>query len=445
MFNGYLDCHTSIPSSSAERCFDTPRLLLRQHCRRRGRQRSSGTLSSLPFRQQGKWSWPVLFYDGIDHRAEADQSSKVIFHWRTLCQHVPQKSVLYPPRNGERYPPPMHIQLRSDERLPRGIRLSVHSELSRDASTEAHSSFETCRAEVAQSRKRPPSNDSQEPSNKYPCLGKDLKRPYQLLEASCSQSPNALQDRINDHAPDIHVEAFTEYDNGVPTEACPLTEQACDMHSSTLSLWPKDRDSCWPTDAPRMLLAIRFAEDIPRRDMCPDLFVDWLQTISKDIAHVIVEAGFICDSTLLLVSMPVSLWTYLPHDPAIIPLGRVQSSNLVLPKSEGSAQVIAEEETPPAFPAEDDVKAREQAAVPNQPAVDPPHNKVIKFAVKSPEKLEKSTSGIINFVPKLQIFYCTEYPPCTRRFIRSDDFASHIMYGPPLQYVFTCLIFQNTY
>lgn len=39
---------------------------------------------------------------------------------------------------------------------------------------------------------------------------------------------------------------------------------------------------------------------------------------------------------------------------------------------------------------------------------------------------------------KSQRFYCTEYPPCTLSFTRSEHLARHIRYEAPLKYLFTC-------
>jgi hypothetical protein len=82
-----------------------------------------------------------------------------------------------------------------------------------------------------------------------------------------------------------------------------------------------------------MLLAVRFAETISAKDLSSKYFADWLRTVPAEVAEVIIEAGFICDSTLLLVSLPISMWTYLSDNPAIIPLGRIKSSNLLASKS----------------------------------------------------------------------------------------------------------------
>jgi hypothetical protein len=47
-----------------------------------------------------------------------------------------------------------------------------------------------------------------------------------------------------------------------------------------------------------------------------------------------VGAGFASDSTLLMISMPIALVGYLPHDPAITMLGITQSTNLLTIESE---------------------------------------------------------------------------------------------------------------
>jgi hypothetical protein len=62
------------------------------------------------------------------------------------------------------------------------------------------------------------------------------------------------------------------------------------------------------------------------------------------IESVHVEAAFTCNSTLLLVSLPMAVWTYLPDDPAIIPLGRVFSSNLMAARGVPQEKAAAVEE-----------------------------------------------------------------------------------------------------
>jgi hypothetical protein len=124
-----------------------------------------------------------------------------------------------------------------------------------------------------------------------------------------------------------------------------------------------------------MLLAVRFAETISVKDLSSKYFADWLRTVPAEVAEVIIEAGFICDSTLLLVSLPISMWTYLSDNPAIIPLGRINSSNLLAPKS-----VNLDETAEDRMGAEPRVKR------------DKGKGKTVSFAEKDPEEEVQRTS-----------------------------------------------------
>jgi hypothetical protein len=52
--------------------------------------------------------------------------------------------------------------------------------------------------------------------------------------------------------------------------------------------------------------------------------------------EVKVEAGFNSFSSLLIVSIPLSLYDYLPRNPAIISLGPITSSNILTPREHHS-------------------------------------------------------------------------------------------------------------
>ncbi|RDW75191.1 hypothetical protein BP6252_06333 [Coleophoma cylindrospora] len=57
---------------------------------------------------------------------------------------------------------------------------------------------------------------------------------------------------------------------------------------------------------PQLLFSTRFSEDIPSQSLATDLFADWLSTVPIRADSVRVEAGFASDSTILLISMPVT-------------------------------------------------------------------------------------------------------------------------------------------
>jgi hypothetical protein len=83
-------------------------------------------------------------------------------------------------------------------------------------------------------------------------------------------------------------------------------------------------------DTPRALFAVRFREDIRREDLSVDLFTEWFRSIPAPIEEVSVEATFKCFSTLVFISVPLSMSSYIPQHPAIFPLGAVKSSIIIL-------------------------------------------------------------------------------------------------------------------
>ena len=58
-------------------------------------------------------------------------------------------------------------------------------------------------------------------------------------------------------------------------------------------------------------------------------FRDWLLDMPAFAKEVKVEADFKSFSSLLIVSIPLSLYDYLPPNPAIVSLGPITSSNIL--------------------------------------------------------------------------------------------------------------------
>jgi hypothetical protein len=63
-----------------------------------------------------------------------------------------------------------------------------------------------------------------------------------------------------------------------------------------------------------------------------ELFKEWLRSVPVAAEEVCVEAGFKCFSTLLLITMPLSMCSYMPQHAAIYSLGPVKSSIILPPK-----------------------------------------------------------------------------------------------------------------
>jgi hypothetical protein len=98
----------------------------------------------------------------------------------------------------------------------------------------------------------------------------------------------------------------------------------------------------YPLNAPRALFAVRFRGDIRGEDLSVELFREWLRSIPAAAEEVCVEAGFKCFSSLLLITVPLSMWSYMPQHPAIFALGAVKSSIMIPPKCQNKESCWAE-------------------------------------------------------------------------------------------------------
>ena len=84
-------------------------------------------------------------------------------------------------------------------------------------------------------------------------------------------------------------------------------------------------------DRRTMLFAVRLDETIASRDLVLEAFEEWFRKIPAHVEEVNckVEAQFLCDSTLLILSVPISVWASMEDHPALVPLGPVKSSNIL--------------------------------------------------------------------------------------------------------------------
>jgi hypothetical protein len=82
------------------------------------------------------------------------------------------------------------------------------------------------------------------------------------------------------------------------------------------------------SEFPRINLSIQLVGDV---DLTEDLFIEWLRMLPTAAECVKAEAGWSSFSTLLIVSLPLAFWRYLPVDPAVNSVGIIRSSNLLIP------------------------------------------------------------------------------------------------------------------
>jgi hypothetical protein len=81
---------------------------------------------------------------------------------------------------------------------------------------------------------------------------------------------------------------------------------------------------------PRLAFAVRLNESFETGELSIDAFVEWLRTIPTLVEDVKIEAGFESFSSLLIMSLPIALSSYLPRNPAIFSLGPIKSSNKIV-------------------------------------------------------------------------------------------------------------------
>ncbi len=204
----------------------------------------------------------------------------------------------------ERYPAPIHLQLTRDDQFARGLHLSIQERpLAQDGSGALHSSGLA-----------------------------DVKNPRTEISTTSLQCSIDLRTNISANICASSATSIPpELTNTAILTPCP--SPTASSNGSTCSE-QYTVDSLPPEIAPRLLLAVRFEENIRAEDLSTEYFAEWLRTIPAAVKEVKVEAGFKCDSTLLFVSLPLSLWAYLPQNAAIFPLGTIRSSNLLTAKHE---------------------------------------------------------------------------------------------------------------
>lgn len=106
-----------------------------------------------------------------------------------------------------------------------------------------------------------------------------------------------------------------------------------------------DSTSKTDNEVPRLAFAVRLSENFKPGEDIKDLFIEWLRNIPTIAKEVKIEAGFDSFSTLLIVSLPLSIFAYLPHDPSIISLGPIISGNRI-PHDEAKEDVLLNSKFP---------------------------------------------------------------------------------------------------
>ncbi|KAN0095850.1 hypothetical protein V8E51_016561, partial [Hyaloscypha variabilis] len=200
----------------------------------------------------------------------------------------------------EPYPAPIHLQLTRDDQFERGLYLSIQDL---------------------------PGGHDWSPVLELSSLGNSKKSqthtsPIGLQSAVCSTSMGS--DDISHTCTTANMLA-----------SCSITAVSSDHptfpESETVETSPLE-------DSPRMLLAIRLTEDTKADGLSIELFREWLRTIPAAVEEVKVEAGFTCDSSLRLTSVPLEFWQYVRQNPAKFPFGPVIPSDFLTSREPNSTE-----------------------------------------------------------------------------------------------------------
>ncbi|TVY81197.1 hypothetical protein LSUE1_G005163 [Lachnellula suecica] len=223
----------------------------------------------------------------------------------------------------ERYPAPIHLQLTRDYQFPRSIQLSIQEPSNENGLETSEKGQNSIKSPPPNgNRKRLWDEDTEMLSSKRPCHSNEQTIPEETLTSD-------LDNLSDDAAVNIPPVWWSEGEPAQITEAaapasppCPMANEAT---ASCDSLPEQQRKGIY---MPRLLLSIRFEEDLQAKDLSTEYFAEWLRTMPAVAEQVSVEGSFRCDSTLVILALPFALWPYLSSHPAIIPLGLIKSSNM---------------------------------------------------------------------------------------------------------------------
>ncbi|KAL5313161.1 hypothetical protein ACEPPN_018894 [Leptodophora sp. 'Broadleaf-Isolate-01'] len=212
----------------------------------------------------------------------------------------------------ERCPAPIHLLLTRDENFPRSIQLSIQDAPQAQVSdSDVHTPQDTIELKMKKRRLSIESLETPGLSNKRPCLTE-----AGLDTSNDTSSKSSLDNnRLDAHSTWQGLSSF-EVDSST-------AESALDRSSS------HQLSRLRPPHGPRLLFAVRLEENIRGEDLSIDFFSDWLRLIPAIAREVKVEAAFECNSTLVLVSLPLCLRSYLQNHPAVLSLGPINSTNMI--------------------------------------------------------------------------------------------------------------------
>ena len=136
---------------------------------------------------------------------------------------------------------------------------------------------------------------------------------------------------------------LTVDDLQVHSSAEPGSNESDPMTSASTSLVPSSETDTSglssPSEGPRVLIALSLEAEANVPDL--EAWKTWLSTNAPEeirSLEVTVETAFLSHSTLVLVSLPISVWNHLPDTSAYRFVGFITSENLLAPKAKQSGE-----------------------------------------------------------------------------------------------------------
>ncbi len=161
--------------------------------------------------------------------------------------------------------------------------------------------------------------------SRQPNVGEDREVNLRTLKAQTQSMCSSTQE-LHDH-PNLSTACITEPAGSRNDFHNPVDDTSFDPY-----VLPVDH-------VPRIAISIRLHKNFQVGDLSTAYFRDWLLDMPTFAEEVRVEAGFNSFSSLLIVSIPLSLYNYLPPNPAMISLGPITSANILAPERHHSGSL----------------------------------------------------------------------------------------------------------
>lgn len=142
---------------------------------------------------------------------------------------------------------------------------------------------------------------------------------YVPLTQASSKHPRSIRLAIHQH--NVQSSDTFEVYSSTSEGATNLSSTPFFLHSS--AILPSSK-------TPRIAFALRLSSSFHVSDLSSSPFQQWLGSLPASVAEVKIEAGFHSFSSLLIVSVPICMSIYMPHDSAVINLGPISGFNEVL-------------------------------------------------------------------------------------------------------------------